>query len=122
MTVFDALKTAANVADAKPDLDKLKKATDALEADMFKRFLKAATPKGIAGKEAGAEIYGDMAQDAVAEAAAKRGTLGVSRAIFERMAPAVVAQHAVAHRVTAQRAPSNSPSLAEPRKKTDSAS
>lgn len=96
MTPFDALKSAANIAAAKPDLDKLRKATDALEADMFKRFLKAATPKGIAGKEAGAEIYGDMAQDAVAEAAAKRGTLGVSKAIFARMAPAVISQHALA--------------------------
>ncbi len=102
---------------AEGDLAKLRKACGALEADLFKRFLKAATPKeGLMGKAPGSEIYDDMAQDAVAQAAASRGTLGVARSIFERMAPAVVAQH----RHAPDPAPDHAPDpLAQPRKTTE---
>lgn len=78
------------------DLKKLDKASKALEADMFKRFLKEASPKGgmfgDSSKSPGSGIYGDMGRDALADSLAEKGTLGISRAIFSSMAPTVVAQ------------------------------
>ncbi len=82
---------------AADDLKKLDKASKALEADLFKRFLKEASPKGgmFGGstKTPGSDIYGDMSRDALADALAEGGTLGIGNAIFRSLAPTIVNQH-----------------------------
>lgn len=85
---------------ASEDLKRLDKASKALEADLFKRFLKEASPKGgmfgDSSKTPGSDIYGDMGRDALADTLSKQGTLGVGRAIFASLAPTIVAQTHVA--------------------------
>ena len=78
------------------DLKKLDKTAKALEADLFKRFLKEASPKGglfgSSSKTPGSDIYGDMSRDALADALAEKGTLGIGRAVFKSLAPTIIAQ------------------------------
>ena len=82
---------------AAEDLKKLQKAATALEADLFKRFLKEASPKGgmfgDSSKTPGSDIYGDMSRDALADTLAERGTLGIGKAVFQSLAPTIVRQH-----------------------------
>ena len=90
-------KLAGQALAAAPDLEKLNKASKALEADLFKRFLKEASPKGgmfgSSSKTPGSDIYGDMSRDTLADALAETGSLGIGKAIFQSLAPTIVNQH-----------------------------
>ena len=87
-------KLATAIAQAKPDLDKLKKATDGLEAFMFKSLLQSmGGKKGLfPTKMPGGEIYRDMFETNMSDILASRGTLNVSKTIYSKVAPRVLAQ------------------------------
>ena len=87
-------KLAAGLQQAKPDLDKLKKATDGLEAFMFKSLLQSmGGKKGLfASKMPGAEIYRDMFETNMSDILASRGTLNMSKTIYSKVAPMVLSQ------------------------------
>lgn len=87
-------KVSATVLEAKKDLDKLKKATDGLEAYMFKSLLKSAGgKKGLFGsKMPGGEIYRDMFESNMSDILASRGGLGLGSSIYNKVAPMVLSQ------------------------------
>ena len=85
---------AGAVAEAGKDLVKLKKATDGLEAFMFKSLLKSAGGKNglFSSKGPGAEIYRDMFETNLSDILASRGTLGIGSSIYSKVAPMVLSQ------------------------------
>jgi Rod binding domain-containing protein len=87
-------KIAGTVIEAKKDLQKLKKATDGLEAFMFKSLLQTAGgKKGLFGsKMPGSEIYRDMFETNLSDLLASRGSLGIGNTIFSKVAPMVLSQ------------------------------
>lgn len=90
-------KSVGKILGAAEDLKKLDKVSKALEADLFKRFLKEASPKGGmfggSSKTPGSDIYGDMSRDTLADALAAKGSLGIGRAVFRSLAPTIVSQN-----------------------------
>ena len=91
---LEVAKALGNVADARKDLQKLKKATDGLEAFMFKSLLQSmGGKKGLfSAKMPGAEIYRDMFESNMSDLLASRGTLNISKTIYSKVAPMVLAQ------------------------------
>ena len=86
---------AALVDRAQPKLDKLRKATQDMEAVFLKDLLSAmrrTVPENETESGFGSEIYKDMLDQALAEASSKSGSMGIAKLVFERMAPVVVAQ------------------------------
>ena len=91
---LQALKVGATVIEARRDLEKLKKATDGLEAYMFKSLLQSmGGKKGMfPTKMPGGEIYRDMFETNMSDLLASRGTLNVSKTIYSKVAPMVLSQ------------------------------
>lgn len=87
-------KVSATVTEAKKDLEKLKKATDGLEAFMFKSLLQSmGGKKGLfSTKMPGGEIYRDMFETNMSDVLASRGTLNVSKTIYTKVSPMVLSQ------------------------------
>jgi len=87
-------KVVAVAHEAKKDLDKLKKATDGLESFMFKSLLQSmGGKKGLfPSKMPGGEIYRDMFESNMSDVLGARGTLGVSKSIYSKVEPMVIAQ------------------------------
>lgn len=87
-------KVSATVNEAKKDLEKLKKATDGLEAFMFKSLLQSmGGKKGLfSTKMPGGEIYRDMFETNMSDILASRGTLNVSKTIYTKVSPMVLSQ------------------------------
>lgn len=79
---------------AKPELEKLKKATDGLESYMFKNLLQSmGGKKGLFGSNVpGAQIYKDMIEQTLSDIMSERGTLGIGKTIFDKVAPNVLNQ------------------------------
>lgn len=91
---LQAAKMVATVNEAKKDLAKLKKATDGLEAFMFKSLLQSMGGKKglLPAKVPGAEIYRDMFESNMSDLLASRGTLGIGKGIYAKVAPMVLSQ------------------------------
>jgi Rod binding domain-containing protein len=89
--VQTALRTAIS---AKPELEKLKKATDGLESYMFKNLLQTmGGKKGLFGSNIpGGQIYKDMIEQTLSDLMSERGTLGIGKTIFDKVAPNVLNQ------------------------------
>ena len=87
-------KVSATVNEAKKDLEMLKKATDGLEAFMFKSLLQSmGGKKGLfSTKMPGGEIYRDMFETNMSDILASRGTLNVSKTIYTKVSPMVLSQ------------------------------
>jgi hypothetical protein len=79
---------------ASPELAKLKKATDGLEAFMFKSLLHTVGGKdGLFGNKApGAQVYNDMFEQNFSDLLAERGAIGIGNTIFRKVTPLVIQQ------------------------------
>jgi flagellar protein FlgJ len=86
--LFQAAAAAAPVA------TKLKKATQDIEAifvkDLLSAMRKTAPKQALGGQSLGAEMYQDIFDQAIAEASAKNGTLGIAKTIYRQMAPLAI--------------------------------
>ena len=91
---LQTLKAINLVVDSRKDLEKLKKATDGLEAFMFKTMLQSVGGKNglFPSKMPGGEIYRDMFESNMSDLLASRGTLSVSKTIYSKVAPMVLSQ------------------------------
>ncbi len=87
-------KVSLTVNAAKKDLERLKKATDGLEAFMFKSMLQSMGGKNglFSSKMPGGEIYRDMFETNMSDILASRGTLNVSKTIYNKVSPMVISQ------------------------------
>lgn len=83
-------KMIGMAATAAPAAAKLKKATQDLEA-IFMKDLLSAMRKTVMheakGSSFGSEMYQDLFDQALSESTSKSGTLGISRTIYDQMAP-----------------------------------
>ncbi|MCX7800778.1 MAG: rod-binding protein [Fimbriimonadales bacterium] len=93
---IDTLMSEARLAEQiEPDLRRLKKAAEGIEALFFRDLLQAmrrAMPEGDSEGGFGAQIYRDLFDQAVAEALGRRGSLGIGKVVYESMAASVAAQ------------------------------
>lgn len=88
--IADAVQKAAS---AQPQLKKLKKACQDMEAVFLKNLLatmRRSLPKSPFGDAPGAEIYEDMFDQAIAESGAKNGSFGIGKMLYKTMAPSVM--------------------------------
>lgn len=89
------LTTQAGIAaEVKPKLDKLKETTKGIESIFIKQILaemRKTVSKVEFGDSAGAEIYQDMMDHAIAEAGSKTGSFGLSQTLYRSFAPRVLA-------------------------------
>jgi Rod binding domain-containing protein len=94
MPTTEILHTAKVLTKAMPELEKLKKATNGLEAYMFKNLLTAmGGKKGMfSDKVPGGQIYRDMFEQNLSDMMAERGSIGISRTIFSKVAPLTLQQ------------------------------
>jgi Rod binding domain-containing protein len=80
---------------AQPELAKLKKATDGFEAVFLKKLFsqtRSIVKETQFGETFGKEIYNDMFDEAMANAAAKSKTLGMGDLLYRQFAPRVISQ------------------------------
>jgi Rod binding domain-containing protein len=78
---------------AAPELEKLKKATEAFEAIFLKKLfsqMRASVKETQFGQSFGKEIYNDMFNEALANSAAKSKTLGMGDMLYNQFAPTVM--------------------------------
>ena len=95
MRIDSYVAGAALMDQAAPGLDRLRRATQDVEAIFLKDLLGAmrkATPHDDDGDSLGSDIYQDMSDQAFSQAASKSDSLGIGKLLFDRMAPAVIAQ------------------------------
>jgi Rod binding domain-containing protein len=87
-------KVAGTCKEVAKDLQKLKKATDGLEAFMFKSLLQSmGGKKGLfPTKMPGGEIYRDMFETNMSDLLASKGTLNISNTIYSKVAPLAYSQ------------------------------
>lgn len=88
--VFRALATDNDVSDTeKAKKTELLKAAHNFEAiflrEMMKTMRESLTGEGMFGKGSVGEIYGDMMDNAVADVASKRGSLGIADMIYRQL-------------------------------------
>lgn len=83
-----------DVAAAAPELAKLKKATDGLEAFMFKSLLQNVGGKDglFATKMPGSQVYRDMFEQNLSELLAERGQIGIGNTLYRNVAPLAAQQ------------------------------
>ena len=91
---LEVINSMKPVVLANKDLVKLKKATDGLEAFMFKSLLQQmGGKKGLFGSDVpGAEVYKDMFEQNLSEVLSERGQLGISKTIYRSVAPLAAQQ------------------------------
>lgn len=77
-----------------PELAKLKRATQQVEAMFFKDLLTTMSPESEKSPEGGfgAGIYKDMFNQSLAEALSQRGSLGIGEMIYRPMGKALLGQ------------------------------
>ena len=78
---------------AEVELQKLKKATDGFEAIFLKKLfsqMRSTVKETQFGQSFGKEIYNDMFDEAMANAAAKSSALGMGDLLYKQFAPRVV--------------------------------
>lgn len=91
---LQVLKAGTLAHEAKTDLAKLKKATDGLEAFMFKSLLQSmGGKKGLFSTNMpGGDIYRDMFETNLSDVLAARGSLNIGNSIYSKVAPMAIAQ------------------------------
>ena len=79
---------------ANKDLAKLKKASEGLEAFMFKSLLQQmGGKKGLFGSDVpGASVYKDMFEQNLSDLMSQRGGLGIGKTIYRSVAPMAAQQ------------------------------
>ncbi|MDH4389466.1 MAG: rod-binding protein [Fimbriimonas sp.] len=93
LEITNALKPAVL---AHKDLARLKKASDGLEAFMFKSLIQQmGGKKGLFGSDVpGAGVYKDMFEQNLSDLLSQSGQLGISKTIYRSVAP-MAAQQAI---------------------------
>ncbi len=90
------IQTTVAAGRAKPDLQKLQKATQDIEAGFVRQMLaamrKASPEGGLGGQQYGGQMFKDMFDDALANAVTSRMGLGIAREISRHAAPEVIRQ------------------------------
>ncbi|MBX3119899.1 MAG: rod-binding protein [Fimbriimonadaceae bacterium] len=92
MQIKIALKDALIAKQAEPQIQKLAKATEGVEA-MFLKDLLGIMRKSVLKTDKpmpGSDIYYDMLDQALSENMAKKGSLGISKMMMETMKPAIL--------------------------------
>lgn len=85
------------------ELEKLKKATDGFEAIFLKKLfsqMRSTIKETQFGQTFGKEIYNDMFDEAMANAAAKSETLGLGDLLYKQFAPRVIARAGLQNQLT----------------------
>lgn len=80
---------------AEPELNKLKKATDGFESVFLKKLfsqMRSTVKETQFGQTFGKDIFNDMFDEAMANAASKSKTLGMGDMLYNQFAPRVVEQ------------------------------
>lgn len=89
---------------AKPELAKLKKASEDFEAafvkSLFTEMRKGTQDSAFGGETMGAGMYRDMMDQALAESASKSGTIGIAKMMYKQMVPRVIAEQQAKMRLT----------------------
>jgi Rod binding domain-containing protein len=90
----NALKSAVMGLAAKPKMDRLSRATKDFEAILIKDMLTTMrrTMPNLSESSHSAKLMRDMADQAMAEAASKRGDFGVAKQMYDRVAPSALRQ------------------------------
>jgi Rod binding domain-containing protein len=86
-------KTVGAAQKAAPELEKLKKATESFEAIFLKKLfsqMRSTVKETQFGDSFGKEIFDDMFNEAMANAAAKSKTLGMGEMLYKQFAPRVI--------------------------------
>lgn len=95
MTNLTSIMNAVNdVKKAAPELAKLKKSTEQLEAVFMKKLLgemQKGTQQVHFGDSTGNEMYQDMFNEAVSQDLSKQGALGIGKMLYKPMARQVMA-------------------------------
>lgn len=89
----EMVKVGAAVAEAQPELTKLKKACVGMESSFLRQMLSAmrkTVQESHVGNDTGGDTIRGMADDALADRMAERGTLGISDRTFALMARPVL--------------------------------
>jgi peptidoglycan hydrolase FlgJ len=92
MRIDTAISATAAIATAKPELERLKKASQDVEA-IFLKDLLGSMRRGMTSAESessGLGMYKDMMDQAVATSLSKKGAMGISRMLFKDMSKTVV--------------------------------
>ncbi len=91
---IDGISAAAeSAARAAPKLRELRKASQDIEGVFVKDLLaimRRSLPKGMLGDAPGKEIFEDMLDQALADSAAKTGTFGIGKLLYQQLSPAVL--------------------------------
>lgn len=92
MRLDNALQTVAAAQQAAPEMAKLKKASDQIEAIFVKDLigaLRRGTPDSL-GKGLGASVYRDMFDQSLSDSFSKRGAFGISKMLTHQLGKAVL--------------------------------
>lgn len=121
MNLIETAKSMAVASAVAPKLEKLKKAAQDVEA-VFLKDLIAEMQKGMKkttfGDSTGSEIYQDMFNDTLAQAASKAGNFGIGKVLYRQFAKDVVRQEAARLKMAAMEA---TPSAGNPAKAKENA-
>ena len=87
--------SVGQIAQKQGELTKLKKACDGMESSFLRQLLQTMRESAKSGDDplaggAGSDTYRDMADGALADRLAERGTLGISKMAFKEMAPQIL--------------------------------
>jgi len=80
---------------AEPQLEALKKATEGFEAIFLKKLfgqMRSTVQETKVGDSFGKDIYDDMFNEAIANDAAKKNSLGMAQMLYKQYAPRLIAQ------------------------------
>lgn len=95
MNIEKALRDVYAAAQAKPELDRLRKQTKAVEAMFLKDLLSAmrrTVPENKMGSGYGSDILKDLTDQALADRLSLSGSIGISDLLFKNLGPGVLRQ------------------------------
>ncbi len=87
------MDTLSGIQKAQPELEKLKKATDGFESIFLKKMfsqMRSMVTETTFGQTYGKDIFNDMLDESLANAASKSKTLGMGDMLYNQFAPRVV--------------------------------
>lgn len=95
MNIEKALRDVYAAVQAKPELDRLRKQTKAVEAIFLKDLLSAmrrTVPENKMGSGWGSDILKDLTDQALADRLSLAGSIGISDLLFKSLGPSVLRQ------------------------------
>lgn len=98
MNIAQALRDVYAASQAKPELDRLRRQTKAVEAMFLKDLLSAmrrTVPESTVSSGYGSDILKDLTDQALADRLSLSGSIGVSDLLFKSLAPSVLRQQIV---------------------------